>query len=234
MTILTTIARAATVIGLNVPTTVFGATDRELVELQDISNEVAEQITNAYDWQALKTLATLAGDGVTQDYPLPSDYSRQLLKATLWVASRPFYPLEHVPDTDQWLGIVASGLVTAIGQWTLYGNQIHIRPAMAAGDSAKFYYITKNRVQAASGPNKNLFTLDTDTFLISERVLRLGIIWNWKSNKGLPYSEDMQSYEIALAEAVSRDKGSKAITVGLQRVRSGIGSDYAFPGMVTP
>ena len=231
MTVLTAIQKVSTVIGLEKPLSVFGSTVRELVELQDIANEVAESISKAYDWQILKTIATITGDGATIDFPLPTDYARQIQKTTLWVLSRPFSPLQHVTDTDLWLGIVMSNLVTAIGQWTIYGNQVHIMPALAAADTAKYYYITNAMVMPAAGPNKQYFTLDTDTFLLDERVLRLGIIWQWKSNKGLPYAEDLATYEIALQEAVARDKGSKAITVGFQRSRMAA-SEYAFPGVL--
>ena len=124
MTILTVIQRASTVMGINVPAAVFANTDREYVELADTANEVAESMVRAYDWQALKTIATLTGDDVTEDFSLPSDYGRQLLKATLWVTSRPFYPLEHVPDTDTWLGIVTSSINVSLGQWTIYGGNI--------------------------------------------------------------------------------------------------------------
>jgi hypothetical protein len=232
MTVLSCLQRVATVIGLDVPTTVYGSTDREYVELADVANDVAETMARHYDWQKLKTIATLTGDGATEDYSIPSDYGRQLVKATLWVTSRPFYPLEHVADTDRWLGIVTSDIQVSIGQWTIYGDEIHVRPAMATGDDAKYYYITKNIVQPATGSNKELFTLDTDTFLLDDRVLRYGVIWQWKANKGLPYAEDMQTYEIALAEAVARDKGSKVMIVGQQRLNGGTAAEFAWPGML--
>ena len=221
--------------GLTVPTAVYASTDRENVELADVANTVAEDMARHYDWQVLKTIATITGDGTTEDWSLPTDYGRQLQKAMLWVASRPYYPLQHVTDTDTWLGIVTSDIQLSTGQWTIYGNQVHIMPALASADTAKYYYITKNIVDPVSGANKEAFTLDTDTFLLDEKVLRLGIIWQWKANKGLPYAEDMASYEMALAEAVGRDKGSKNITIGAQRVRGGLGDyEFAWPGTITP
>jgi len=234
MTILTCIQEATAVIGLNVPLSVFGATDRELVELQYVANNMAQVIARAYDWQALKKIGTVTGDGATQDFNLTtiaSDYGRQLQKATMWVTSRPYYPLMHVTDSDDWLGIVTSNLQTTTGMWTIYGGQIHITPALANADTAKFFYITDSIVQPASGSNKPAFTLDTDTFLLSERVLRLGIIWQWKANKGLPYAEDMANYEIAIQETIARDKGSKIITVGRQRWSNSTG-EFAWPGVL--
>jgi hypothetical protein len=234
MTVLSTLQRASTVLGLAVPTAIFASTDREHIELADVANEAAEAMADFYDWQRLKTIATFTGNGVTEDFNLPSDYRRMTLKSTLWVSSMPFTPLEHVLDFDTWLGIIVSNTQLSIGQWIIYGNQFHIRPALASSDTAKFTYITKNIILSGAGDPKELFSVDTDVFKLDERVLRLGIVWRWKSNKGLPYAEDMQNYEIALAEAVGRDKGTKTLTVGVGRIRGGLASEYAYPGIITP
>lgn len=232
MSVLTAIQRACPKLGLEVPVAVFSSTERELVELAEIANDAAEEISKAYDWQALKTVATLTGDASTEDFSQPTDYHRQLLKTKLWSSTRPGSPLEHVPDADTWLGIVTSGLTVSTGQWTIYGGFVRIRPAMALAETAKFFYITKNRVDPASGSNKEFFTLDDDVFLLDESVLRKAIIWKWKESKGLPYAEAMADYEIALAEAIGRDKGSKILIVGMQRLPSGW--EYAYPGVVVP
>jgi hypothetical protein len=232
MSVLTAVQQACSTMGLTVPLAVYGSTDREQIELQDVANEVNEGIVRAYDWQVLKKIGTITGDGATQDYTITTfapDYHRMTQKSTLWVTSRPFYPLEHITDTDLWLGIVTSGLTTTLGQWTIYGGQFHIMPALAAADTAKFYYMSSYSVMPASGTNKARFTLDTDTFLLNERLLRLGIIWQWKANKGLPYAEDLANFEIAMQSEISRDKGSKILIVGTQR-SSMFGSEAAWPG----
>ena len=35
---------------------------------------------------------------------------------------------------------------------------------------------------------------DGDTFRLDERLLKLGMICHWKTNKGSPYAEDMGTY----------------------------------------
>lgn len=234
MTILSAINDITNVIGLNNKTAIFTSTDREDIELASMANRVAKAMAKHYDWQVLKTVATITGDGTTEDWALPTGYWRQPIETTLWVTSRPFYPLQHVLSTDLWLGIVTSSIQTSLGQWIIYGNQVHIRPALANADTAKYYYITNLIVDPASGSNKVAFTLDDDVFLLDEEVLGLGIIWRWKAAKGLPYAEEMRDYEIALAEAVARDKGSKILTVGVQRSRGGVDADLAWPGTLGP
>ena len=237
MTVLAAIQRAAAVIGLDIPATVFGSTEREHVELTYIVKEAARFIQQAYDWQALKVLAQVAGNGATEDFDLPGDYAAQLQKASVWSSSQPGRPLEHVLDSDAWLGIVLSGLNISSGQWTIYGNQIHIRPALATGAVASYFYISKYIAVSSLGAPQTSFILDTDDSILGskgEQLLRLAIVWMWKANKGLPYAEDLKNYEIAMANEIARDKGSKILIVGQQRYSGGVDREYAFPGTIVP
>lgn len=233
MTVLTAIQRASTSIGLGVPAVVFSSTEREHLELQDVANTVAGDIADFYDWQALKAIATITGDGSDTAFALPSDYGRMLKKAELRASTFPGSPLEHITDSDEWLRIVVSGLTAGIGQWTIYDDEIHILPALANAAAAKYFYIKNTIVHPASGADKTRFTIDTDTFLLDEDALELGIIYRWKRNKGLPYAEELQDYNDKLAERAGNDKGSKILVVGRQRFGNGA-LEYAWPGTITP
>ncbi|TJX24678.1 MAG: hypothetical protein E5W21_32770, partial [Mesorhizobium sp.] len=65
MSILDVVKGAATVLGMEVPTLLYGATGREMVEMQALANVMASEIADAHDWQKLLVLKTLAGDGVS-------------------------------------------------------------------------------------------------------------------------------------------------------------------------
>lgn len=60
---------------------------------------------------------------------------------------------------------------------------------------------------------KGYFTADNDTTVLPDNVVRLGIIWRWKKDRGLAYAEHMASYERALERAASRDRGLAALIV---------------------
>lgn len=231
MTILSVLQDAATVIGLAVPSSVYGSTEREHVELGALANTMAKRIAfDTHDWTVLKTLATLTGDGTTTAHSRPTDYKRMLKKATLWPSASPGTPLVHVPDTDEWLSYDVLGLTTGVGRWTLIGSTINIKPAVANAATVKFYYITNLIVDPAAGSNKTDFTMDTDAFLLDEEMLKLGIIWQWKASKGRPYAEDMQNYEDAKAARIGEDKGSNILTVGSVRFPSDV--KIAYPGVI--
>lgn len=215
MTILSVIQQVCPAIGLSVPATVLAATDRDSVELTALANEMAQRIAfDTHDWSRLKVLATLTGTGAASAFNFPADYQRMLKKARLWPSSSPYSSLTHYADSDEWLGIQAQNYHPFIGGWTIIGDQISIDPIVANAATVKFYYLTNLIIKDNVGTPKTLFTADTDVFRLNERVLKLGMIWQWKANKGLPYAEDMTNYEDALSSQIGADKGSNIITVG--------------------
>lgn len=233
MSILSVIKQVCPVVGLTVPTAAFSSTDREMVEMQALANEMAQRIAfDTRDWTRLKTLGTFTGDGVATEFDYPADYKRMLKKARLWPSASPFSPLTHYPDSDQWLGLSVQNYQTLVGSWTALGSQIAIQPALAAASTVKFYYLSNKIVADKDGILKTEFTADDDVYRLDERILKLGMIWQWKANKGLSYGEDMTTYEDALAVASGADKGSNILVVGSQR--SSIATDYAFPGVIVP
>jgi hypothetical protein len=233
MAILDVFQQVAPVIGLTIPTAVMGSTEREHIELAALANEMAARIAfdQNYDWSILKRLATLTGDGVAEAFDMPADYRRMLKKARLWPSSSPYSILTHYPDTDQWLGMQVQNFQPVLGGWTIIGSQIMIHPLVDNAATVKFYYLHNQIVRKADNTAQTAFMADTDKYVLDERMLKLGIIWQWKANKGQQYAEDLSNFEDALAERIGSDKGSTSIVVGRQRFGAG---NYAFPGSIIP
>ncbi|MBT1155737.1 hypothetical protein J1C56_09045 [Aminobacter anthyllidis] len=233
MSILSVIKQVCPVIGLTVPDAVFASTEREHIELQALANEMAQRIAfDTRDWTRLKVLATITGDGTATGFDLPSDYKRMLKKARVWPSATPYAPFSHVPDSDDWLAMTVQNYQSITGAWTLIGDQIHIKPVMANLATASFFYLSNKVVKDKDGVPKVEFSADDDVFRLDERVLKLGMIWQWKANKGQAYAEDMVNYEDALAVSSGGDKGSNILAVG--QSRRSVNADCAFPGTITP
>ena len=69
---------------------------------------------------------------------------------------------------------------------------------------------------------------DADTFRLDERLFKLGMIWQWKANKGATYAEDLANYEDALSGSPGNDKPSPII-VGSQPISSDANIAYWGP-----
>jgi hypothetical protein len=231
MTVLSVIQSACTSgIALTRPTSVFGSSIREMLELAGLVQETAEMIASAHEWEKLNRIATITGDGTEEDFDLPTDYDRMPEKSQLWTSSLET-PLTPVSDRDEWLGLDVQSFDFVVNAWIKYGGQIHIKPAPASAEEIKYWYQSNLIVAPNSGANKAEFDTDTDTFRIDERLLKLGLIWKWREMKGLPYAENMADYERALAKRIHEDKGSRIIRIGRPSLpRDAI---YAYPKSIT-
>jgi hypothetical protein len=231
MTVLAAIRNACAIVPLNRPDAVFSSQEREHFELQVLANTAAHHIAKDYEWQRLKQIAAIAGDGVTEDFDFPADYDRMLKQAELRTA-RLGRPLAHVTSSDRWLEASLRPFNRVAGAWTIYDGRIHIRPAPLAGQEVRYFYMSTKWALDSEGTPKTAFDADDDTFRLSEKLLELAMIWKWRANKGLPYAEDLQNYEDAKEKLIAADKGSHAITIG--RAGRACEAEAAYPGSIGP
>jgi hypothetical protein len=227
MTILSACQEAAIELSQTEPTSVFSTTDTFAKELRVQANKSAVAIMKAYDWQALTRRATITGDGSDTSFPLPTDYDRMAAKTNL-ASSSTNVDLVKATDLDQWDYFLNHMSTTTPGYWIILGGELQVLPAPSSGVVHSYYYIS-NYVVSGS---KTAFTADTDTFVLPERLLTLSIIWRWRASKRLEYAEDLQNFEIAMGEETSRDKGSRILIAGQQRVPYNV--QTAYPGPLGP
>lgn len=230
MTVLSALQSAAIRLIGRKPSAFFGATDVFALEMQDLANEVAADIAKSHDWQALIRVATLAGDGTTVAFPFPSDYGRMLIQSDIFDAANWAWGYTRVLDINEFLWIKERGIQALPGSWIMYGNEFQFVPAPQSGAEATFPYIDKNYALATDGTTlKPAFTLDTDFFRLSERLLTLGLVWKWRQNKRLDYGEDEANFAKAFAEDSGRDKGSRIFRTGPARFPANVSIAYPFP-----
>lgn len=185
---------------------VFTATDTFARELVDLANDVAAGIVKANEWQALRTEGGVTGDGVSTAFAVPSDLDRLVTDAKLTLADGTQYNTTYTPDQ-----LTRDRVTGSERGWFFNGDQVQVFPALAFGTTARFWYVSKN---FANGKTASLFTADSDTFFLPDRLLALGIIWQWRALKRLEYAEDMQNYEIALSQAMAGDGPRNILRVG--------------------
>ena len=233
MAVLDLIQNATKLMGIEVPTTVYGAADRELVELAHLANEVKDMIREGYDWSLLKRIHAISGDGTTAAFDMPADFDRFPKRQHVW-SSRLEQPVQHVADQDAWLEIQVKDYATVVGVWTRYGGQMHFKPPLAATETVQFFYLSDRAVRPAGtsavATDRAVFQSDSDEFRLPGRLLELGLVWRWRQMKGLPYAEDLQTYEMTRANLQMRDQPAGVIAVGVARWPRGV--DLAYPRSV--
>jgi len=214
MTLLSVVKDVCATVGVSIPQSVFTniTGNRTMQEMVSLANEMAQRIAcDNRDWTRLKKVQTFTGDGIQTAFDLPANYKRMLLTANVWRSTSAEQPMLFVSDTDEWLNRRAQNWLGPWGEWTMMGGQMLIEPVMGAGVTAYFAYIDKNCIALASGGYGNEFQSDNGRFVLDERLLKLGMIWQWKANKGGAYAEDMGTYGDALTRAQGADSPAPII-----------------------
>lgn len=230
MSVLEVCQRVSSVIGIERPSAVFGATDRELIELGDACNDVVEMLVDWTDWPELLVRQTETGDGSTEAFALPTDFKRLPTPGRIWT-SRLQYSYDRVDSIDQWNEILVRDYDYVSGVWITFGGNINIKPAPTATETISYFYVSKNIVQNSGGTPKALITADDDQLRIPERLLRLGVIWKWFENKKLPYEEHMNDFMEAVEAEAHAQRMPEIITVGRMRIERG--TKTAYPTVLT-
>lgn len=225
MTIQSVVQSAALRIVGSKPAVVFSSTDQIAVEMADLVNEVAQDIALSHDWRDLTLISEMVGDGAQTSFSKPANYDRMMITA-------------DVQEQNEWLwGYYAFGSVSEYlqfknhnfqritpGGWILLGGAFEFFPAPTG--TATFPYISNLLVRDENGVLKTTFSADSDTFVLSERVLTLGLIWRYLAQKRLDYGEELATYGMALSQAQTRDKGAQHIRQGRNR---NLGANLAWP-----
>ena len=211
MTILTAAQAAIAKLVGRRPPAVVSSTDEICVEITALAQEAAVEIAKAHDWQELTEFHEITADG-SDAYPFPSDYDRMVLATELFDPDNWCWGYHHVPDYSEWIQYQISGIgLISPGIWTIRKNKFHFLPVPEIGQRAIFPYISRNIFTSQNGSPKDVITSDNDSFVLDERLLTLALIWKHKAMKGLDYQQEVDDYNIALSQEMTRNKGARAI-----------------------
>lgn len=208
MSVLTACQNATAMLVGERPPAFFSSTDEIAVEIAAIANEAAIDITKRHEWNVLTRKWQDGGDGIKTEFDLPTDYDRMCMSSNLRSGGRTLVNIANIGDwqrDDGWL---------TPNTWIMLGGKVNVSEVVSVGESVSFMYQSDRYAQDANGNGKNQFDSDGDLFRINDRLLTLGIIWKWRALKRQDYQEDMQSYEIAISDAMARDGGSRMFSTG--------------------
>ena len=87
-----------------------------------------------------------------------------------------------------------------------------MNPVPTVGDAIYFEYISEWWVDTTGNgdANANRYAADANTTILDENLITLGVIWRFLKQKGLPYDNQLQEYQIKLFEKQAKD-GAKPI-----------------------
>jgi hypothetical protein len=203
MTLLTIVQSAADRLGLTRPSTVISSPDENAKILLGLAQEEGKALADRHTWQALQTEYTFSTANGTASYALPSGFDG-IIKDTVFNRTQR-RRMQGDLSPSQWQETQAS-LVTMVNPaFRIRGNLFYISPTPTAAETVAYEYISKNWCQSAGSVGQSAWVADTDTGILDEELMTLGVVWRFKASKGLDYAESMSNYEIEVAKAIFKD-----------------------------
>lgn len=197
--------------GLPQPSYVTTSSDAQILQIAGLLNEVCEDITSRWDWQAMSrevTFTTVAGEDQGNFYALlglSRDEFKKIVARTIYNRTTRLEICGPV-SAASWAASKAMATTGPLHRYRIRQDKLWFDPPAVAGHSCAFEVFTHLCVTAADGLTfRTKFEADTDTFALDERLLLAGLRWKWKAEKGLDYAEELVRYETFGANLSAND-----------------------------
>jgi len=204
MSLLAIIQNAADRLGLTRPSSVVTSSDPLAMTLLGLAQEEGKTLARRHSWQVLQSEYTFPTVGETSSYALPAGFDRILVDTVFNRTTHRRMVGDLTPA--QWQESQASQVTIINPAFRIRGNLFYINPTPSvSAQTIAYEYISKNWCQSAAEVGQTAWASDADTGILDEELMTLGIVWRFKSAKGLDYAESMTNYEMQVANAVARD-----------------------------
>lgn len=200
------------------PATIISNTDKLAVQLLALAQKEVRVLGNR-DWQALSADHSITTVSGTDNYALPTDWQKYTVE-TFWDATN-YWNMRGSLDPQQWTAL-KRGIVSATirKRFRVRAGKVYIIPTPTAVESLVGEYTMNTPVAAAGGTKKTSFTVDTDTTVLPEFLVELGVKWRLLRAKGMAYDEERLEYDQRLATAIAQDTPADSLNDGLPSDRT--------------
>lgn len=214
MSLLTIVQRFCERSNLPSPATVYGSTDPQITQIKALLEEVGIDANSRATWEATTfqtTHTTTAAEDQGAMTTIAGAGWEYVKNFTIWDRSTRLPVLGPLTGIE-WQTLKALFVNGPRFQFRILNGHLLVNPVPPAGDTWAFEYGSKYWIVAVDGTTyKEYFTADTDTPIIPESLLLMGLRAWWKKEKGLEYAEDMRMYETQFKDASNRDGGKPAL-----------------------
>lgn len=227
MTVLSTIQYVAGRTGVTVPSSVLGTVDPQVLQLLRLLEEEGDDLRKRGPWTGIikeATWTTTAAEDQGAVTTLASVGFEYIKKDTFWDRTAKL-PITGPLSDEEWQARQALVITGPRYSWRIRGGKMLINPVPAASHTFAFEYASKYWILGADGTTyKQYFTLDTDTILLPEDLVLMGLRWRWKKEKGFDYAEDFRTYEMQVKDMLGRDGGKSTLSMsgGVKDARPGV------------
>ena len=208
MTLLSICQNVADFTGFERPTTVIDNTDPIARQLLALAQREGKQLMRTSDWAILKKEHTFSTSNGTAAYALPSDFDRLVLETSY---NRSDNDILTGPISSAEYQLVNHGMATTgtTEKFRLKAAsnalKFELDPTPSSTQTIGFEYVSNQFCQSSGGSGQAVWTADTDTGILDETTMEMGITWRFKAAHGLDYAEDFRQYQLEVRQAVARN-----------------------------
>ena len=194
--------------GFERPVTVIDNTDPIARQLLALAQREGKQLMRTSDWAILKKEHTFSTSNGTAAYALPSDFDRLVLETSY---NRSDNDILTGPISSAEYQLVNHGMATTgtTEKFRLKAAsnalKFELDPTPSSTQTIGFEYVSNQFCQSSGGSGQAVWTADTDTGILDETTMEMGITWRFKSSHGLDFSEDYRQYQLEVRQAIARN-----------------------------
>lgn len=237
MTLLTICQHVADDVGVERPETIIGNPERTAKRLLRAATRECQFLAKQ-DWSVLQReheFQTVAG---VDAYDLPDDFE-SLLSDTSWDKSN-YWQVRGGLTAKEWQfrknALIATTAVRKrfrIKRGSGNKRQYFLEPTPTAVEDQVFEYRSKAWCQSSTSVIQTEWLADTDTALLDEDLIELGVLWRYLKRIGQSYGEEFDEHNLTGRQMLSQDRAPRtlvpranAVVIGATNVPDG---NYGVP-----
>ena len=208
---------AALELGIPGPISVTGNPDTQTQQFLALVNREGRELAAIEGgWQSLRGEQLITWVPGIDTYAFPADFA-YYVQDTLWNRSSHF-PINGPMSAVDWQilksGVLPSGVYA---RYQIQNGMIRFDPVPTSADTIAIEYVSSNWCQSATFVPQALFIADSDTPLIPDDLLILGLKWRFLAAKGFNYSEEKAAYDLAVSRYHPRDATTENLHMDSRR-----------------
>lgn len=202
---------AADEVGIDRPASIVGNSQSDPQKLLRYAKKVGIHLMKKVAWQILRKEQTFTSIlGETQTGILPADFDR-FIPETFW--DRSATKLISGPITaEQWQSLKANSYA-GDPKFIYRGGSVLIIPAPSAGNNYALEYVSNQWCQSALGVAQTSWIADTDTGILDEELITLGLKYVYLTDEGLPNAIAAAEFNDYFGTMMTNDQPDSGVMV---------------------
>lgn len=199
MTLLSISQSVLRIVGWDNLSTISGNTDKTARQVMALANQEVENLAKRFDWRHLQVEYEFSTVASQAAYVMPAAFDK-LMQDSVYNKDE-YYRLRSSMSDVQWnqwkhglLGSIShQRFRTSISPTGLH--TLTISPTPTSAEDMVLWYKSKYPVVEADGTTTKLrYENDSDMSIVPEDVVQQGLLWRFKSAKGLDFSAELAEY----------------------------------------